>query len=171
MSCSVRARSVCFHSVPGAGALSFGRNWARLAGNWTSSSRSYPMSRLRALSTIWPFASRIAGARSVGQGCVQPGDATGDTRGEVPDETLVGRVAGRIQIHVVRRSSRRGFAIVERQYLARGAAVHDESAATDVAGVGENDLEREGDGNGGVDRIAALLQNLHSGQSRERMSS
>src|SRR2546422_5375463 len=57
-----------------------------------------------------------------------------------------------------------------RHALARGAAMHDESAAADVAGVGEHDFERERDGDGSVDRIAPLLQNLHSGLGRERMS-
>ena len=101
---------------------------------------------------------------------VQAGDATGDTRGEMPDEALVGHVPGGIQIHVVCRTGGRGFAIVEREHLARGAAMHDESAATDVAGVREHDFERERDGDGSVDRIAPLLQNLHSGLGRERMS-
>ena len=103
-------------------------------------------------------------------GGVQPGDAAGDARGQVSDKTLLSHVAGRIEIHVVRRRRRCGFAIIERQHFSRGAPVHDESAAPDVAGVGEHDFERERHGDRGVDRIAALFQNLHARLCRQRMS-
>jgi len=36
--------------------------------------------------------------------------------------------------------------------------VYDEAAAADIAGVGQHHFEREGDRNGGVDRVAACFR-------------
>ncbi len=53
--------------------------------------------------------------------------------------------------------------------LAVGTAKEHEAAATDVAGVGINHLQRESDGDSGIDRIAALLHNLYPNLRRLAM--
>ena len=85
------------------------------------------------------------------------------------DHALVRGVAGRVEVHVVGRGGRRGFPVVERRHLATRRAMHDEPTAPDVAGVRQHDLEREGDGDGGVDGVAALLEDVDARLTRERM--
>ncbi len=87
----------------------------------------------------------------------------------MPSETLLGRVAGRVDEHVVGGGGGRRFAVVERRHFAAGGAMHDEAAAADIAGVRQHDFERERHGDGGVDRVAALLQDVDAGLGREGM--
>ena len=47
--------------------------------------------------------------------------------------------------------------------------MHDEATTADVAGVRQHDFERERDGDGGIDRVAALFQDVDAGLRREGM--
>ena len=62
-----------------------------------------------------------------------------------------------VLIHVGRGFRRGLLAIVEEVDFAIGAAEEHEASAADVAGLGIDDLQREADGDGGIDGVAALL--------------
>ena len=85
------------------------------------------------------------------------------------DLALVGRIAAGVEKHVVRRRRGRGLAIVERGDLATSCAMHDKPAAPDIAGIGQHHLEREAHGDGGVDGVAALLEDFDAGLRGERV--
>ncbi|ABA53282.1 hypothetical protein BURPS1710b_A0298 [Burkholderia pseudomallei 1710b] len=68
-------------------------------------------------------------------------------------------VAVLVEIHVLRRGERRALAIVEKVRLAAHVDGH-EAAAADVARLRIGDGEREGDRDRGVDRVAALPEDL-----------
>src|SRR5205814_3912506 len=48
-------------------------------------------------------------------------------------------------------------------------AMHDKAATADVAGIGQYDLERESHRDGGIDRVATLLEDLDPRLAGERM--
>ncbi len=63
--------------------------------------------------------------------------------------------------NILRDRSRRGLAIIDRDiFVARGRMDHHEAAAADVAGARIGDGERKAGGDRGIDRIAALLEDV-----------
>ena len=71
-------------------------------------------------------------------------------------------LAALVEEHVARGRGRRGFAVVDRDGLAARRDVDQhEPAAADVAGLRMGHGKSEADRDRGVDRVAALLQDVH----------
>ena len=97
----------------------------------------------------------------------EPPHRAGGAGGLAADETERGDgLALAVEVHVSRCGGGRGLAIVEEVGLAVDIDRH-EPAAAQVAGFRVGDGEGEGFGDGGVDRIAALLQDLLGGGGAE----
>ena len=78
-------------------------------------------------------------------------------------------VAGGVEVHVGGRGERGLLAVVDEDVFAGVLVDEHESAAAEVAGEGVDDGEREADGDGGVDGIAAGLQDSDAGVGGEVM--
>jgi hypothetical protein len=79
-------------------------------------------------------------------------------------------VACLVQEHVARRAAAGLLAVVDRNRIAGRGRVHQhEAAAAEIAGARQRHREREGDGDCGIDRIAAVLENLDADPGRVRL--
>ncbi len=93
----------------------------------------------------------------------EAGDGAGDSAGLVADEGHAGDdVALGVEVHVAAGGGGGLFAVVEEVGFAVLVADEHEAAAADVAGRGIDDGEGEANGDGGVDGVAALLEDLDS---------
>jgi hypothetical protein len=80
--------------------------------------------------------------------------------GEMPDSALFRGLAVRADEHVAARPTGGALAVVEQEGFTRGLPDEHEAAAADVAGLGIHHRHREPRGDGGVDRVAALPQDV-----------
>ena len=83
---------------------------------------------------------------------------TRDAGREVADHRALRDLALIIQEHVAGRGAGRLLAVVQGPHFAVAGSVHEEPAAADVAGRGQDRCQREADGYRGVDRVSALLK-------------
>ena len=94
----------------------------------------------------------------------EAGDGAGDSAGLVADEGHAGDdVALGVEVHVAGGGGGGFFAVVEEVGLAGVVADEHEAAAADVSCGGVDDGEGEADGYGGVDGVAALLEDFDAG--------
>ncbi len=89
---------------------------------------------------------------------LQAAHDAGDAGGTGPDAAVARRLAGGVEVHVARRGAWRRLAVVDGGARAVRQPDHHEPAAADVAGGRMRDAQGEGDGDGGIDRVAAALQ-------------
>ena len=100
----------------------------------------------------------------VGVGEGEAGDGARDAGGEVAlGGAAGGDVAGGVEVHVAGGGGGGFFAVVEEVWFAVMVADEHEAAAAEVAGLRVDDGEGEGHGDGGVDGVAALLEDLDAG--------
>ena len=111
-------------------------------------------------------ASSIAGASASASAACRSARAPAPCRRPCPARRPRARVARllrvglarRVEVHVAEGRRARHLAIVDRDRLAARRVVHHhEAAAAEVAGLRQRDGEREGDGHGRIDRVAAVL--------------
>ena len=69
-------------------------------------------------------------------------------------------ISPRVEKHVAARRRGRCLAIVDGEFSAPGERNQHEAAAAEIAGLRMRDSERETDGNRGIDRVAAGLQDI-----------
>ena len=74
-----------------------------------------------------------------------------------------------VEIHGLGRGKRRAFAEIEEGRLAVLQPDRHEAAAADIAGGGIDDRQRIADGDGRIDRVAALLQHLDADIGRQML--
>ena len=88
----------------------------------------------------------------------------------VADDAGVGDdIALGVEVHVGGGGERRFLAVVDEDVFAGVLVDEHESAAADVAGKRVDDGEREADGDGSIDGVAAFLQDLNAGVGGEVM--
>src|SRR5258708_6158963 len=87
-------------------------------------------------------------------------DRAGNAGGAVTGDAILGGVAGRIEIHVSRGGAGGSLAKIEKSGAAVGKGGEKKPATADIARGGVGDGQRESDGDGGVDRVAAGLQDV-----------
>ncbi len=79
-------------------------------------------------------------------------------------------VAVAVEVHVRRRGEGGGLAEIDERLAPVGELDRHESAAAQAAGRGEHHAERVADGHRGVDRVAALLQDVDAGFGGEMLA-
>ncbi len=91
-------------------------------------------------------------------------DGAGDANGFIAESRKAGDyVALGVEVHVAGGGEGGALAEVEEVGFAMGGADHHEAAATEVPGAGPDDGESEAYGYGGVDGVAALLEDGEAG--------
>ena len=93
---------------------------------------------------------------------LKPAHCTWNARRSPSEKTVARRLAARVEVHVVRGLGRGLLTEVNECRASVGKADQHESAAAEVAGEWIRDGKRHADRDGGVDRIAARLENLYA---------
>ena len=93
----------------------------------------------------------------------QPADRARDSGGAPAYQTVAGRLAGGIEVHVVASASRGRFPKVDKCRPAIGKTGQQKTAAPNVAGEGMRYRQGERHGNGCVNGVTAGLQHCYAG--------